>query len=76
MAEPALRRALKDSDVEVALRAKILLDKFDWGIMPETPVAVVGEIEAFRNGDDDARRRAAAALADQGPAGFKALKER
>jgi predicted Zn-dependent protease len=72
-AEPALRRALKDPDVEIAQRSKALLDKFAWGIFPDTPVAVVAELERYRDGDEDRRRQAASALTELGPAGFKAL---
>jgi tetratricopeptide (TPR) repeat protein len=72
-AEPALRRALKDPDVEIAQRSKALLDKFAWGIFPDTPTAVVAELERYRDGDEDRRRQAAGALTELGPAGFKAL---
>jgi tetratricopeptide (TPR) repeat protein len=72
-AEPALRRALKDPDVEIAQRSKALLDKFAWGIFPDTPDTIVAELERYRDGDDDVRGQSANALADKGPAGFKAL---
>lgn len=71
--ETALKAAAKDADVEVAMRAKSLLDKFTWGIFFDTPQAVVTEIEHFRDGDSDARRRAAIALAELGPPGVQAL---
>lgn len=72
-AEPALRHAAKDSDVEIAQRAKALLDKFAWGIFPDTPDAVVTELERYRDGDVDAQRQAALALAELGHPGFVAL---
>jgi hypothetical protein len=72
-AEPALRRAANDPDVEIAQRATALLDKFAWGIFPDTPPAVVTELERYRNGDHDIRQQSASALAELGPPGFKAL---
>ena len=71
--ESALQRAAKDGDVEVAMRAKALLDKFAWGIFADTPPAIVSELERFRDGDSDARRRAALALAELGSPGLQAL---
>src|SRR5262245_97638 len=46
-AEPVLRRAVKDPDVEIAERARSLLDKFAWGIFPDTPEKVVAELERY-----------------------------
>jgi hypothetical protein len=72
-AEPALRRAVRDPDVEIAQRANALLDKFAWGIFPETPAPVVTELERYRDGNGEIRQQAAAALAELGAPGFKAL---
>jgi tetratricopeptide (TPR) repeat protein len=50
-AEAAVRAAAKSSDAEVRRRALELLEKFDWGIFPETPHKVIKLIERFRNGE-------------------------
>lgn len=57
-AEPALREAAKSSDEETAKRAQTILEKFDWGIYPDTPANVTMLIEAFRGGDEEARAEA------------------
>lgn len=72
-AGPALREAAKNSDVEIAQRAKALLEKFAWGIFADTPEAVVAELERYRDGDAESQHQAANALAEQGPPGFTAL---
>jgi tetratricopeptide (TPR) repeat protein len=67
-AEPALRAALQDADPEVVRRARTVLDKFDWGIYPNTPPAMLALIERIRDGDDDAKRQAIGELIRlQGP---------
>lgn len=71
--EPALSKAAKDTDVELSMRAKSLLDKFAWGIYFDTPPAIVVELEHFRDGDPETQRRAALALAEMGPPGLQAL---
>src|ERR1700758_4291667 len=37
VAEPALQKALHSEDKEVARRARAILDKFKFGIYPDTP---------------------------------------
>src|SRR5262245_66093782 len=59
VAEPPLRAAMKHRDADVVLRARLVLARFDWGIYPDTPAAVVQEIERYRDGDP-AQRKAAA----------------
>jgi tetratricopeptide (TPR) repeat protein len=72
-AEPALRRALKDHDAEVVRRARDLLDKFDWGVYPDTPGDVVKLIDAYRSADPNARPNVVTQLLDEGVPGFTAL---
>src|SRR5688500_5122984 len=50
-AEAPLRQALNSPDAETVRRAKALLDKFNWGIFPDTPPEIVEQINLFRDGD-------------------------
>ena len=47
-AESALQQALKSTDLEVVRRARELLDRFKFGIYPDTPAEVVRLIERYR----------------------------
>src|SRR5207248_1409590 len=49
-AEPALQAALKSADPEVARRARALLDRFEYGIYPDTPKNIVELVQQFRAG--------------------------
>lgn len=53
---PALEKAARGEDPEAARRAKELLDKFAWGILPDTPPAVLKLIRQFQAGDPDPER--------------------
>ena len=55
-AEPALREALKSKDLEVVSRAEFILEKFKWGLYPDTPKQVVDLIEQYRKADRNAKR--------------------
>jgi tetratricopeptide (TPR) repeat protein len=76
-AEPALRDALQSADAEVVSRAQAILDKFDYGLYPDTPPQVVETIEEYRSGDANARLRAIHNLGQMGgptgPAALQAL---
>jgi tetratricopeptide (TPR) repeat protein len=72
-AEPALRSVMKHRDPDVVLRARLVLGRFDWGIYPDTPVAVVQGIERYRDGDAAQRKLAATELMKQGRPGYAAL---
>lgn len=72
-AEPALRQVLKDGDAEAVRRARDILDKFDWGLYPDTPEAVANLIDQYRSGTDENRPAVVTKLLDQGGAGFTAL---
>src|SRR5262249_8751114 len=54
-AEEPLRTALRSGDAETARRAKLLLEKFDWGIFPDTPTEVVELINRYRESDRSVR---------------------
>src|SRR5262249_41638012 len=51
-AEAALQQALKSDDREVVRRAQEILEKFKWGIYPDTPKEIVGLIEEYRSADE------------------------
>jgi tetratricopeptide (TPR) repeat protein len=55
-AEAGLRAAARGKDEEAANRAKAILEKFDWGLYPDTPAEVVKLVEQFRGGDANARQ--------------------
>jgi tetratricopeptide (TPR) repeat protein len=73
-AEPALRAAQKHPDADVVLRAGLILSRLDWGIHPDTPVAIVRLIERYRDGDPAQRRNAAEELVKQGRSGYLVLR--
>jgi tetratricopeptide (TPR) repeat protein len=58
-AEPALRSALRSSDLEVASRAKAILEKFKWGIYPDTPKLVVEAVRRYQEATDWKQKLAA-----------------
>lgn len=72
-AEAALTRAALSSDVEVRRRANDLLDKFRWGIYPDTPPEVVALIGRYQAGDVGAKQAVAGRLLDHGGPGCAAL---
>ncbi len=73
-AEEPLRAALKSSDAETARRAKVLLEKFEWGIFPDTPAAVVELINRYRDGDRNVRLQVVPKLLGLGQPGYLVLK--
>jgi tetratricopeptide (TPR) repeat protein len=73
-AEPALRRAARSDDAEVARRAQDILAKFKWGLYPDTPREVAFLVAAYQAATEapekaDIVRR----LLRAGPAGHKAV---
>ncbi|MFO0901943.1 MAG: BTAD domain-containing putative transcriptional regulator [Pirellulales bacterium] len=54
-AEAALKRAATSTDAEVRLRARSVLDKFKFGLFPDTPADTVALINQFRNGTVERR---------------------
>lgn len=57
-ARPALHKAATGDDPEAARRARLILDRFDWGLYPDTPPAVAKLIGNFRS-DNPGKQRAA-----------------
>jgi predicted Zn-dependent protease len=72
-AEPALRQVLKDGDAEAVRRAREILEKFDWGLYPDTPEAVAQLIDEYRSGTAENRPAVVTKLLDHGGPGFTAL---
>lgn len=73
VAEPALREAVKNEDAEISRRAGELLDKFKWGIYPDTPKNVVDMINRYQGGDMAAKLGIIKELVGAGSAGCKAV---
>jgi tetratricopeptide (TPR) repeat protein len=74
-AEDALRSAAKSKDEETANRAKSILEKFDWGLYPDTPPEIAKLIERFRGGDPDTRQQTVGDLIRLKPARFDVLRK-
>lgn len=72
-ARPALLKAAAGDDPEAARRAKAVLDRFDWGLYPDTPPAVAGMIGRFRSGKPGPQRAALTDLVRHGPAADRAV---
>jgi tetratricopeptide (TPR) repeat protein len=72
-AEAALRQVLKSGDPEAVRRAREILNKFDWGLYPDTPPAIVALIEEYRSADHENRAPLVGKFLDQGSSGHRAL---
>jgi hypothetical protein len=72
-AEPALQAAMSSDDAEVKRRARELLDKFRWGIYPDTPPKVVELITAYKAGDANSKTRLIGELVRAGSHGCRAV---
>ncbi len=70
LAQAPLKEALKSDDVEVQRRAQELLDKFKWGIYPDTPAKIVEMIQRYQAGANaDVKAAIILELLDLGAAG-------
>ena len=72
-AEPALKKALKSEDREVVRRAREILEKFKYGIYPDTPKNVVELVGRYRSGNAEARLAAMNELKKLGSPGHVVL---
>lgn len=73
-AEAPLQESLKNGDAETTRRAKALLDKFAWGIFPDTPPDVVEQINRYRDGDRNVRLQVVANLVGMGQPGYAVVR--
>jgi tetratricopeptide (TPR) repeat protein len=74
-AETALREAAKSKDEETAARARTILEKFDWGLYPDTPGPLVKLIEDFRGGDANQRQQAILEMMAMKPPPFGVMRK-
>jgi len=72
-AETALEAALKSDDAEVVRRARDILDKFKWGIYPDTPAEIVALVQAYQSTEGNARRDIVQKLLQGGPTGLQTV---
>ncbi len=72
-AESALEKAVKSDDPEVVRRARELLDKFHWGIYPDTPANIAALIRAYQSSEGNPRLEVLQQLLGSGEAGLRAL---
>jgi tetratricopeptide (TPR) repeat protein len=73
VAEAALLKASKNEDKEIARRAQSILEKFKYGIYPDTPKPVLDLIAKYRGGNDEAKRDTIRALNKIGSPGHAVL---
>jgi tetratricopeptide (TPR) repeat protein len=66
-AESALRQAQKSESAEVRLRAKSILDDFQYGVFADTPPGIAQLVRRFRRSEGMARERIWEKLAGQAP---------
>src|ERR1700724_3241662 len=69
-AEPALRQAQESGDREVVRRAQSVLDKFKWGIYPDTPKDIIELVARYQAGDPQTKRGIVQQLLDKGGTGY------
>ncbi len=72
-AEPALKEVLKDTDEEVRRRAREILDKFQWGIYPDTPREQLELIARYQSAVGEGKLAVVRDLLEGGPAGCRSL---
>ncbi len=72
-AEKALRGATGSPDAEVSRRARDILERFKWGIYPDTPKKVVELINRYQEGDRGGTQSLIRELFDNGAAGCRAV---
>ncbi len=75
IAEAALREAARSDDAEVARRARDILEKFKWGIYPDTPKDVVELIVGYQSAEPNQKVQTVGKLLEAGDAGRKAVRK-
>lgn len=73
-ARPALESVVEGGSPEAAERAQGVLDKFDWGVSPDTPAKTLDLIKAYRDGSAVEREAALVKLIDGGPGNHRVLR--
>ncbi len=73
-AEPYLEEAARSPDEETASSAKAILEKFEWGLYPDTPKEARVLIDSFRSGSPEKREQAIATLLKRNPAPFPTVR--
>lgn len=73
-ARDAVAKAASSPDAEIARRARELLEKFDWGIYPDTPPKVLNLLKEFRSNELARQKAAIIGLLGQGRPGVQALR--
>ncbi|WP_425616825.1 hypothetical protein NA78x_000485 [Anatilimnocola sp. NA78] len=56
VSQKALQQASKSNDAEVRLRARLILDKFELGLTPDSPPEFEALLSSFRDGDIESKR--------------------
>lgn len=75
VAEPFLEEATKNKDEEIANSAKAILEKFQWGLYPDTPKDVRDLIEQFRTGMSEQRQNVIGELMKKKPLPFPTIRK-
>jgi len=73
VAESDLKEAARSRDLEIARRARELLDKFKWGVYPDTPKTILDRIKRYQSGDYDGKQVVVRELVEMGSPGCTAL---
>jgi tetratricopeptide (TPR) repeat protein len=73
-AEPLLEEAAKNPDEEISSSAKAILEKFQWGLYPDTPKEVRDLVDSFRSGPPEQRQQAIANLLKRNPVPFPTIR--
>ncbi len=73
-AEPALKEAQHSKDPETARRARAILDKFEFGIFPDTPKELAALIDEYRSADKEGRKAAVGKIMALGKVGFGTIR--
>jgi len=72
-AEDALEEAAGGEDAEVVQRARLILDKFRWGLYPNTPPQIVDLVARYRSADVNGKEKVVDELLKAGPSGYRTL---
>jgi predicted Zn-dependent protease len=72
-AEEALQGALSNDDAEIVRRAQAILEKFKWGLYPDSPKAVVELVKRYQGADAAGKLAVVKELIAAGPTGYRTL---